>query len=165
MSTKRGNFIRKDMIGMQANTPSRIGSKVAPSSKDKNKVVQKAMIMAAIERNSVVIASISMRGKECKKSFSWYRDVRMDRSIKIEVEEANIPMPSDMANTLKNGSSNRTGTPTLVSTPPGTVKAAVNTTVAMSVATTRHELEVLFIHFSPSFIRPLCVSLNMSWGV
>lgn len=165
MSTKRGNFTRKDIIGIQANTPRRIGSKVAPSSKDKNKVVQKATIMAAIERNSVVIATISMRGKECKKSFSWYLDVRMDKSIKIEVEDENIPMPSDMANTLKNGSFNKSGTPTLLSTPPGTVKAAVNTTVAISVATTKHELEVLFIHFSPSFIRPLCVSLNMSCGV
>lgn len=73
-------------------------------------------------------------------------------------------MASDIANTLKNGSCNNGGTP-LLSLPPGTVKAAANTTVAISVATNVHDLAVSFIQASPFFIRSSCSILNMCRGV
>ena len=47
--------------------------------------------------------------------------------------------------------------------PPG--KAATNINVVMSVATTRHDEAVSFIHFYPLHTEPLCSSVNRIRGV
>nr|GLL45493.1 hypothetical protein CTI12_AA390800 [Ipomoea trifida] len=54
-------------------------------------------------------------------------------------------------------------TPSLL--PPGTVIAAANTTVTMSAAIIEHAVAVSFIHFSPSFFKSLCSSVNTIFAV
>ena len=89
----------------------------------------------------------------------------MDKNIIIEAEEENSATESDITK-IKNHLFPRNGeTPVLLSCPPGGVKIAVKTTVAMSVATSMHEDAVLFIHFSPTFNNSLCSSVNRSLGV
>ena len=48
----------------------------------------------------------------------------------------------------------KTGRPVLLLGPPGTVMAALKTTVAVSAAATMNELAVPFIHFSPNPCAP-----------
>ena len=89
----------------------------------------------------------------------------MDKNIIIEAEEENSATESDITKIKNHFFLRNVGTPVSLFCPPGRVKTAVKTTVAMSVATSMHEVAVLFIHFSPSFNNSLCFSVNKSLGV
>ena len=73
----------------------------------------------------------------------------MDRNIRMEIEEKDNVIASDIAKTWNVVSIKRMGIPVFSLLLPGTVKAAEKTMVAMSVTTTMHEVAVFFIHFSP----------------
>lgn len=128
-------------------------------------VAVKATIIVAMDTNKDDKPTISLKGSNFIKSLSAYRDVRIDRNINMDVAEANNETALDIANTLNAASFNRIGDPSLSSLPPGKVKAAVKTTVAMSVATSVHDSAVFFIHSSPSNLKFLCSSVNKAWGV
>ena len=89
----------------------------------------------------------------------------MDKNVTIEAEEENSATASDMTKIKNHLFPRNKGTPVSLLGPPGRVKIAANTTVATSVATSMHEVAVLFIHFSPSFNKSLCFSVNRSLGV
>ncbi|KAK0607797.1 hypothetical protein LWI29_020714 [Acer saccharum] len=65
----------------------------------------------------------------------------MDRNIRMEIEEKDNAIASDIAKTWNVVSIKRMGIPVFSLLLPGTVKATEKTMVAMSVATTMHEIE------------------------
>ncbi|RYR62790.1 hypothetical protein Ahy_A04g020542 [Arachis hypogaea] len=83
----------------------------------------------------------------------------MDKKIRIELVDDIRAMVSDNANSKK------LGLPVLSLLPPGKLKAAENTPVAMSVETTMQDSAVLFIHDSPLFRRSPCSLVNSSPGL
>ncbi|CAK9149232.1 unnamed protein product [Ilex paraguariensis] len=87
------------------------------------------------------------------------REVRMDKNIIKEELDEKRASASDIAKTLKPVYLEKLGRPSPLF-PPGTVIAAENTTVTISAATIVHDVDVSFIHFSPSFIKSSCVSVN-----
>jgi hypothetical protein len=111
--------------------------------------VQKAIIIDAIEMNREVSPTINFKGRDLRKSFSAYREVRMNKNINIAVEEEKSATPSAMVKYRNAFSLKKFGIPVLSSVPPGMLNAAENTTVAIIVATSKHEVAVSFIHFSP----------------
>ena len=153
------------MTGTQATTEIGIAIIAKPCPRTMKRVAENAIIMVAMEMKSVVSPIISLFGNDCRKSSSAYREVRMDRKIKIEVTEENRANASDTAKTINDLCCMNIGLPVLLLLPPGTVNAAANMTVAIRVATTMHEDAVSFIHFSPSRKSPLCSSENSIRGV
>ena len=57
--------------------------------------------MLIIEINSAKSADINFKGSDLRKSSSAYREIRMDKKIRIEAEDEIIAMESDNAN-IKN---------------------------------------------------------------
>lgn len=62
-------------------------------------VVQKAMSMDAIENNNATTPVLNIEGKERWNAYLLNRDVRIDKNIRIEVEQESIPMTSDTEKT------------------------------------------------------------------
>ncbi|KAL5715003.1 hypothetical protein ACHQM5_016893 [Ranunculus cassubicifolius] len=73
----------------------------------------------------------------------------MARNMSRELQEEKSDNASVTINNKKYLVLINTGEPETLLFPPGTVKAAVNMTVAMRVETTIHPCAVSFIHFSP----------------
>lgn len=121
--------------------------------------------MEAMEANSDVKPRRSFLGKSDAKSFSWYREVRIERKKTSAVMEKQRATNDEMAKASKAGLSLRVGVPLSDLTPPGTVDDVVNATVAMSAATTEQDSEVLASHSLPSLIRVSCVRTKTSFGV
>ncbi|CAN1225357.1 hypothetical protein LINGRAPRIM_LOCUS973 [Linum grandiflorum] len=112
--------------------------------------------MVVIEMKRVRSPVRSLFGNEERKSSSAYLEVSMDRNIKMDVAEETRASASDMAKIKKDLVLRYSGLPVSWLFPPGTVNAAANIMVVMSVATTMHEDAVSFIHFSPSRASFLC---------
>lgn len=127
------------------------------------KVTLKAAIIVTIETNNPIKPVMSFKGNDLRKSCSAYREVRIDKNISIEVEELNKDRALHKEKTIKEAWFTKTGVP-LLSTPPGRVKAAAKTTVAMRVATTEQDCAVCFIHSSPFVLKLLCSLVNKTWG-
>ena len=122
-------------------------------------VAVKAIIMVAIDTKSNIRPVMSFKGNDMRKSLSAYREVRIDRNIRTEAVEENNDIAFNVANTTKLGLFSKTALP-LSSTPPGSWKAAENTTVAIKVATRAHDSAVFFIHASPLTLKFSCSSVN-----
>lgn len=116
------------------------------------KVALNATTMHTMETNNDVNPISNREGKECKKSCSAYREVRIDKNTKIEDDEEIKPTASDITNIVNQNFLRNIGVPSL-SSPPGTVKAAANITVAIKVETSMQEFAVFLIHASPSLRR------------
>lgn len=120
------------------------------------KLALKAISIVAIEKKSVVRPMINLFGNVSTKSSSAYREVRIDKNIKIEVTDENRASASDIEKIKKDLSLRKTGVPVSCLLPPGTVKMAANITVVISVATSMHDEAVSFIHLSPPLSNALC---------
>ncbi|KAG5621858.1 hypothetical protein H5410_007076 [Solanum commersonii] len=83
----------------------------------------------------------------------------------MEMIELNRATASDMTKTTNPLNFSNIGIPLSSLLPPGTVKPAAKTIVAIKVATIIQEFAVSFIHLSPSFSNNLCSSVNNSLGV
>lgn len=59
--------------------------------------------MLIIDTNNATSPDINFKGSDLRKSCSAYREIRMDRNIKIEVEDEISAMESDKANTRNAG--------------------------------------------------------------
>ena len=112
--------------------------------------------MDVMEMKSDASPTINFNGKDLRKSFSAYREVRMYKNISVEVEEEKSAIPSDMTKMRNAVSFRNFGAPVLSAIPPGMLNAAENTTVVIMVATSMHEFAVFFIHDSPLCNNPLC---------
>ncbi|CAI0401568.1 unnamed protein product [Linum tenue] len=126
------------------------------------RVELKAIIMVAMEMKRVRSPVSSLFGSDERKSSSAYREVSMERNIKMDVAEETKASASDIAKNKNDLVWRYSGMPVSWSFPPGTVKAAANIMVVMSVATTMQEDAVSFIHFSPSLASFLCSVANRS---
>ncbi|RDY10675.1 hypothetical protein CR513_04767, partial [Mucuna pruriens] len=122
------------------------------------KALLNATIMLIIEINSATSPDINFKGSDLRKSSSAYREMRIDKKIRIEVDEEINAKASDNANT-------RNEDPELSLLPPGTLNAAENTPVAIRVETTMQEFAVRFIHDSPFFSNSSCSLVNSSLGI
>lgn len=120
------------------------------------------MTIAIMETNNAKSPNISLEGNDTRKSSSAYLDVKIDKKITIDVEEEHSATASDRINILNQFIFRRIGSPDTSLFPPGTVKAAAKTTVAINVATSIHDVAVSFIHFSPSFRNSLCPFVKSS---
>ena len=165
MSARRGNCISmnrvtgkvaKQMMGMKIH--------VCPCSIIK-RAAEKAIIIVAIEKKRVERPMIIFLGKDSRKSSSAKRDVRIPKNIKTEVEEENRDRASDIIKSMNNFSCKNIGMPESWPLPPGTVKTAANIIVIMRAPATVQEVDVSFIHCSPSFIKSLWLFVNNSLGV
>ena len=98
-------------------------------------VAANANIIIDMEKNKNVTPSISFRGREFLKSFSWKFDVRIDikriTDVKVNVREST----SAMVKMAKKVLLRRTGVPVSGFEPPGTVYTAAKATVALWSAT------------------------------
>lgn len=121
--------------------------------------------METIDTKSNVNPSKSLLGNSFLKSFSWYRDMRMDRNMTMDVTEEHRAKSDEMAKMSKTGKFSRVGLPVTSLMPPGTVVAVAKATVAMRAPITEQDSEALVSHSLPSFTSPLWVSLKMSFGV
>ncbi|PKI52043.1 hypothetical protein CRG98_027575 [Punica granatum] len=90
-----------------------------------------ATIMVAMARNKDANPNINLFGSTRRKSSSAYRAVRIDKNIKMAVVEEKRAKASDAANNMKTCLFKNSGVPLPSTLPPGTVKAAAKTTVAM----------------------------------
>lgn len=88
----------------------------------------------------------------------------MDRNMVRAVVEKHNATSEEMANKLKAGSPSKVGSPPAL-TPPGTVMAEANATVAMSAATTEHDSDVWVSHSPPALINSVCWTVKTSFGV
>ncbi|KAL5824365.1 hypothetical protein ACOSQ3_020428 [Xanthoceras sorbifolium] len=129
------------------------------------KVAPKAIIIDAMAKKREPRPIINFLGNDSRKSSIAYRAVRIAKNINREVKEENIPSASEMANTMNAFVCKNIGIPLSFTLPPGIVKAAANSTVAMSVETSMQELAVSFIHFSPCFANSLCCLLKTAFAV
>ncbi|KAJ0577225.1 hypothetical protein HanIR_Chr05g0233581 [Helianthus annuus] len=121
--------------------------------------------MVTIERKSVASPNNSFLGNDSKKSRSAYRDVRIAKNMRIEVDEDIKETASAITKIMRAGSLRKKGIPVSWLYPPGTVKAAAKTIVVMRVATTMHSDAVCFIQSSPLFTNFSCFLVNKSRGV
>lgn len=128
------------------------------------RVALNAVIMLAIDKNSMERPTIIFLGRDLRKSSSAYREVRIDKNTSTEEEEEKSVNASAMVKTMNDFSFKKKGKPSLL-LPPGTVNAAVNATVTMSAATTMPNDAASFIHLSPSLTKSLCFSVKSSRGV
>lgn len=128
----------------------------------KNSVALKDMTILFMETNKANSPNISLEGSDTRKSSSAYLEVRIERKITIEIDEEKRATASDNRKTLNHSLFLKMGNPVVSLIPPGTVKGAAKTTVAIKVETSMHEVAVSFIHFSPSFRSSLCCSVKRS---
>ena len=110
---------------------------------------QKEINIDAMDTKSEVNPSRSFLGKSLRKSFSWYREVRMARNKNKAVTEKHRATSEVTAKTSNAGCVSRVGVPLLSLIPPGTAVDVAKATVAMSAATTEQDSEVLFNHSPP----------------
>ena len=155
----------KKMTGKEATTTIGIENCCNLSLKTRKNAATKAPIIAPIDIKSVVSPIINLLGNDQRKFCSAYREVRIDKKVIKDEAEVTRDIASDMTKNLNAGFSRKTGVPVSCILPPGKVKAAAKTTVAISVATSMHESAVSLIHCSPSFIKSLCCSINKAPGV
>ena len=141
--------LKNNKTGMEASTVARIANFPMPSLKRMKNVAQKTTIIAAIEKNRVKIPRTNFMGNVQRKSSSANRAVRIDKKVIIEHEEHTRDMGSNMENIMNETFLTKFGDPVSSLRPPGTVKAAAKTTVAIRVATIMHDSAVFFIHSSP----------------
>lgn len=153
------------MTGMEAITVTRIATHNLLSLKTMKNAAENTTIIAAIDTKSVASPISNFLGNRRRKSFSVYREVRMDKKFTIDAEDDTSDIASDMAKILKETFSRKKGNPVSPLLPPGTVKAAAKTTVAISVATSMQDVAVSFIHFSPCSLRFSCFLVNNALGV
>ena len=73
------------------------------SSSTKKWPAQNAQTMEAMDTKSDVKPIKSFLGRSLPKSFSWYRDVRMERNMTNEVIEKQSAASDEAANTSKAG--------------------------------------------------------------
>jgi len=166
MSTnKRKCCQMKKMTGKEATTAMWIEYRSNLLLKTRKNVAIKATIIAPIDMKSVASPIINLLGNVQRKFRSAYREVRIDKKVSKDEAEVTSDIASDMAKNLNAVSLRKTGVPVSCKLPPGKVKAAAKTTVAISVATSMHESAVSPIHCSPSFIKSLCCSINKAPGV
>ena len=118
-----------------------------------------------MDTNNEVKPSKSFPGKSTRKSFSWYREVRMERNKNKAVTEKHRATSEVTAKITNAGWLSRFGVPLFSLTPPGTVVDVAEATVAVSAATTEQDSEVLFSHSPPSLTRFLWFSVKISAGV
>ena len=104
-------------------------------------------------------------GKLRPKSLSWCLEVRTARNMTREFTEKHRAMSDEMENTLNAGLRSRVGVPFPSLMPPGTVADVAKATVAMSAATTEHELEVVLSHALPFFTSSSCFSVKICLAV
>ena len=107
---------------------------------------QKETNIAAMDKKSEVKPNSSFLGRELRKSFSWYLEVRMARNKNKAVTETHSATSEEMAKMSNAACFSRIGVPLFSLTPPGKVVDAAKATVAMSAATTEQDSEVLFSH-------------------
>ncbi|OWM77310.1 hypothetical protein CDL15_Pgr028947 [Punica granatum] len=115
----------------------------------------------AVARNKDANPNINLLGSAWRKSFSAYHAVRIDKNIEMAVAEEKRASTST-ANHVNTCSVRNRGLPLPSTFPPGTVKAAANTTVAVRADTTMQEFDVSFIHFSASLSKSWCSFANSS---
>ena len=141
-------------IGIAARMAIAIGIDVKGSFalKMMKKVDTKATIIKAIEKKSVLKPISNLKGRDLRKSSCAYREVRMPKNITIAMLDETKESASAIAKLTKIGSRWKIGMPLFWSSPPGNVSAEVNAIVATRAATTKQEVAVVFIHFSPSFL-------------
>ena len=166
ISTRRGNCSStkrvtgtqaSKMIGIITTLVDRPFSKIA-------RAAQKAIIMVAIEKKRVERPIISFVGNRVRNLFSAYCEVRIPKNINTEVVAEKSEMESDIMKTMNKSFPKNMGAP-VSSLPPGIVKAAENIMVTMSAATNELDAAISFIHFSPSFTKFACCSVNNSLGL
>lgn len=68
---------------MQAMRAIGMGAQLTPTRKVMKNVVVKANIMVAIEMSNKIKPHMSFRGNDLRKSLSAYREVRIDKNVKI----------------------------------------------------------------------------------
>ncbi|GKA44172.1 protein-L-isoaspartate O-methyltransferase 1 isoform X2 [Tanacetum coccineum] len=129
------------------------------------KLALKATIMLIIERKSVERPQISLLGNDSMNSRSAKLDVRIDKNMRIEVEEEIKETASAITKTMRDGFPLKKGIPVSWLYPPGSVKAAANAMVAMMVATTIHWVAVFFIQVSSLLTNSACFVENNSYAV
>lgn len=125
------------------------------ASRTKTCPVQNDTSTEAIEVKSDVNPRRSFLGKSTAKSFSWFREVRIERKKTRAVTEEQRATSEEIAKALNAGSYSKVGCPLPSLIPPGTVAEVANATVAMSAATTEQDSEVLASHSLPSSMRGL----------
>ncbi|TQD78508.1 hypothetical protein C1H46_035937 [Malus baccata] len=121
--------------------------------------------MVVIDTNSDVSPTKSFLGRSLPKSFSWYRDVKMDRNMTMAVTEKQRATREAMAKMSKAGWFSRVGVPLSSLMPPGTVVEVAKATVAMRAATTEQDSEVLVNHSPPSLTIVVWVSVKICFAV
>lgn len=67
------------------------------------KALLNATIMLIMETKRVTNPDINLNGRELRKSCSAYREIRMDKKIRVEVEEEINANASENANTVNKG--------------------------------------------------------------
>ena len=125
---------------------------------------QKVTKIDNMDMKSEVSPSKSFLGKSWAKSFSWRLDVRMARNMTVEVTEKQRAMSDEIAKIWKAGCCSRIGFPLPSLVPPGTAVDVAKATVAMSVATTEHEVAVLVSHSPPIFTRSWCSRVKICFA-
>ena len=98
-----------------------------------------ASMVVATDMKSKAKPNVSLRGSETRKLSSSKGDVTMERNITTAVKEQDKETTSITVKNMKKGVWRRIGRPSLSLVPPGTVKAAANTTVATRTATPEHD--------------------------
>ena len=88
---------------MNASTEMKLGTHLEPLEYVMKKALLNATIMLIIETNSATSPDINFKGSDLRKSSSAYREMRMDKKMRIEVEDEINAMVSDNANTRKAG--------------------------------------------------------------
>nr|GLL49117.1 hypothetical protein CR513_04767 [Ipomoea trifida] len=111
-------------------------------SKIKEKATAKATNIPTIETKSVVSPTNNFNGNDTRKSSCRKREMRMDKNMMMEMIEQIIATASEIMKTVKLLRFMKTGVP-VSPLPPGTVKAAAKTMVAIKVATSMQEVAVL----------------------
>ena len=91
------------------------------------------------DMKSMAKPSVNLRGSETWKFSRSKGDVTMERNITRAVKEHDKETTSVRVKDMKKGEWRRSGKPSFSSLPPGTVKAAANTTVATRTATPEHD--------------------------
>ncbi|KAK0594941.1 hypothetical protein LWI29_002006 [Acer saccharum] len=129
------------------------------------RVAPKAIIIAAMAKKRDPRPIINFFGNDSRKSSTAYRAVKIAKNISREVREENRPSASEIANNVNAFVRKKIGIPLSSTLPPGTVKAAANSTVAIRAETSMQELEVSFIHFSSCSANSLCSILKTSIAV
>lgn len=140
-------------IGIEASAEIEIANRINPCLKIKKKARTKATIIVIIATKRNKSPQINFLGNDLRKSSMENREVRMDKKERIEEVEEAKDTASAMAKILNKVSRTKIGIPVPCPLPPGTVKAAAKTTVAIRVATSMHEFAVFIIHFSAFFRR------------